>query len=118
MERDNSITIHDHNLKLLAVEMYKAKNGIEPNVLGKFVTKREHRYNSRQFSDFLKDKAYSTTYGIESIRILGPKIWDLIPEEIRCTGNLDLFREKIRKWKIKHCPCRLCKVFIRGVGYL
>ena len=49
LERDNSITIHDHNIKQLAIEMYKAKNGIQPNVLGEFLINREPRYNSRQF---------------------------------------------------------------------
>ena len=40
LEKDNSITIHDHNIKLLAREMYKTKNGIEPNNLSEFVTNR------------------------------------------------------------------------------
>ena len=67
---------------------------------------------------FSRDKAGTTTYGIESIRILGPKIWDLVPNDIKLAGNLNLFKEKIKKWKVTNCPCRLCKVFIRGVGYL
>ena len=31
--KDNSITVHDHNIKLLATEMFKVKNDIQPNVL-------------------------------------------------------------------------------------
>ena len=118
LEKDNAITVHDHNIQLLATEMYKVKNDIMPNVLSEFVTIREQNYNSRQPSDFLRDRANSTNYGIESIRILGPKIWDLVPNEMKLASNLNSFKERISKWKIKKCPCRLCKIFIQGVGYL
>ena len=118
LEKDKAITVHDHNIQLLATEMYKVKNDIQPNVLSEFVTNREHNYNSRQPSDFLRDKANSTNFGLESIRILGPKIWDLVPTDIKLSNNLNIFKERIKKWKVKTCPCRLCKVFIKGVGYL
>ena len=118
LEKDKAITVHDHNIQLLATEMYKVKNDIQPNVLSEFVTNREHNYNSRQPSDFLRDKANSTNFGLESIRILGPKIWDLVPTDIKLSNNLNIFKERIKKWKVKTCPCRLCKVFIQGVGYL
>ena len=74
LDQDGSITVHDQNIKLLATEMFKVKNDIKPNVLGEFITNREMRYNTRNPSDFLRDKANTTTYGIESIRILGPKL--------------------------------------------
>ena len=88
--------------------MYKVKNDIMPNV---------PRCNSRNPSQFIRDRANTTNNGIESIRILGPKIWDLVPDEIKQAGNLNSFKDKIRKWKIENFPCRFCKVFIRGVGY-
>ena len=106
--RDNSSTLHDHNIKLLAMEMYKAKHGIEPNLIGEFVTIREPRYNFRQISDFLKEKASSTTY----------VIWDLILDARKRAGNLIIFGDRIKKWKVIGCPCRLCEVFIRGMGYM
>ena len=98
--------------------MYKVKNEIQPNALGKFVINRELRYNLRQPSHFFRDKVSTTTYGIGSIRVLGPKIWNLVPDEIKLVGNLNIFKDRIKKWKIVNCPCRLCKVFIPGVGYM
>ena len=41
LERDKPITIHERNIKLLAVEMYKVKYGILPNALGDFVSRRD-----------------------------------------------------------------------------
>ena len=105
-------------MKLLATEIYKVKNDIRANVLAEFITNREMRYKLRNPSEFLRDKVSTTTYGIESIRILGPKIWDLLPEDIKLAANLNSFKEKIKKWKVTQCPCRLCKDYIHRVGYL
>ena len=116
--KDNSITVHDQNIKLLALEMFKVKNDIQPNVLGRFVTQYEHNYNTRQNTQFLREKVNSTTYGLESIRILGPKIWELLPQSMKLIDNINLFKDKIKKWKVENCPCKLCKVYVQGVGYL
>ena len=86
--------------------------------VGRFITNHEHKYNSRQNTQFLREKANSTSHGLESIRILGPKIWDLLPNEMKLVENINSFKEKIKKWKVVNCPCRLCKVYVRGVGYL
>ena len=112
--KDNSITVHDQNVKLLATEMFKVKNDIQPNVLGRFVTNHEHKYNTRQNTQFLRDKVNSTTYGLESIRILGPKIWELLPHEMKLVDNINSFKDKIDKWKVRNCPCKLCKVMYMG----
>ena len=80
LEKDNSDKIHDRNIKLLAKEVYKVENNIFPNVLCSFITKRDLQYNA---STFLRDKVSATSYGTESVRILGPKIWDLLPYDIK-----------------------------------
>ena len=118
LEKDKSISVHDHNIKLLAKEMYKVENNILPNVLGEFLTKRNLRYNLRNPSTFLRNGVSTSLYGSESIRILGPKIWELLPADIRFAENLNTFQVKKKNWKVENCPCRLCKDFIEGVGFL
>ena len=118
LEKDNSVSIHDRNIKLLAKEMYKVNHNIFPNSLGIFLTKSSSRYNLRNVSTFCRDRASTTFCGTESLRILGPKIWDLLPDDIRNAENLESFKLKIKNWKVESCPCRLCKVFIGGVGFL
>ena len=118
LEKDNSITIHDRNIKLLAKEMYKVYNDILPNALGEFLTKRTLNFNLRHASTFIRDKVSTTYYGTNSLRILGPKIWDLLPPDIKSSESLESFQGKIKMWKVENCPCRLCKVFIGGLGFL
>lgn len=118
LDRDKSITVHDHNIKLLAKEMYKVMYNILPNTLGEFFSIRDVRYDLRHTSIFSRENVNSTYHGTESIRILGPKIWELLPESIRSAENLCSFQEQIKKWKVEHCPCRLSKDFIWGIGCL
>ena len=89
LEKDNS------DIKLLAKEVYKVENNILPNVLGSLITKRDLQYNLRHASTFLRDKVSTTSYGTESVRILGPKIWDLLTYDIKYAENLDSFQAKI-----------------------
>ena len=98
--------------------MYKVNHDIFPNSLGMFVTKNNSSYNLRNISTFSRERACSTFCGTESLRILGPKIWDLLPSDIRNANSLEAFKSKIKNWKVEQCPCRLCKVFIGGVGFL
>ena len=105
VNKDTSITIHARNIQLLATEMYKAKNGNLPCSLSEFVTPREISYNLRGGSDFLP---YN---GTETLSYLGPKIWKLVPRDIKESPSLSSFKSKIKYWTTNECPCRLCKEF-------
>ena len=74
--------------------MYKVKFNIQPNILGEFFVLRNSCYNLRHKKTFFSDRANSIFNGTESIRILGPKIWELLPEDIQSAETLDSFRKK------------------------
>ena len=69
-------------------------------------------------SNYRCDKAKTSRYGLKSIRWLGPKIWALIPEEVKKVTSLDIFKLKIKELNFSNCPCSLCKDYISGVGYI
>ena len=57
--------------------------------------------------------------GTESIPFLDPKLWELVPEEVKQKESLNLFKDEIKNG---HRPinslCRLCKNFLHDVGFL
>ena len=60
-------------------------------------------------------------FGIESTVYqfnFGAKIWELIPENIKYSESVDIFKSKIRKWGPEICPCRLCKTYVNQVGFV
>ena len=54
-------------------------------------------------------------YGSETISSLGPKIWDILPTELKRIVLPTLFKKKIREWAPNNCPCRLCKTYVQNI---
>ena len=49
---------------------------------------------------------------------LGPKIWELFPSNFKDSENLNFFKSNIKSWKLENCPCRLCRLYIAGIGFI
>ena len=60
----------------------------------------------------------TTRYGLQTLRSFGPKIWNMIPINLRSIESLVVFKREIKKWILKNCPCKLWKEFIPHLGYL
>ena len=84
LEKDGSVSIHYRNLRALAIEMYRICNGMAPEIVTENLPLRlQGQYNKRSWSDFTLLIVRTVNYGIESIRYLGPKIWESIPSNIK-----------------------------------
>ena len=84
LEKDGSVSIHYRNLRALATEMYRIYNGMAPEIVTEiFPLRPQGQYNLRSWSDFTLPIVRTVNYGIESIRYLGPKIWESIPSNIK-----------------------------------
>ena len=57
-------------------------------------------------------------FGTDTITNLGPKIWKLAPEEINNASSLLVFKSRIKTWITDNCPCRLCKTFVKDLGFI
>ena len=119
LEKHGSVSIHHRNIQSLAIEMYKVKNEIAPMITANVFTRMpENHYNFRHRSDFIVPFARTVYHGTESISYLGPKIWDIVPSELKKAQSLNSFKKSIRKWAPDNCPCRLCKRYVNGVGFM
>ena len=68
-------------------------------------------YNFRsKATHFKREDMKMTQYGIQSVRYLGPKIWDMVPNNVKNCSSLNN--------KPNECSCRLCKKYIAQVGFI
>ena len=118
LKLDNSVTKHQRNLQILATEIFKVKNSLAPEIMTEVFEIKEPHYNLRsEASHFKRENVKSTYYGIQSVRHLGPRIWNIAPQNIREYNSLNEFKSLIKFWKPNTCPCRLCKNYIAQVGF-
>ena len=119
LEKNGSVSIHHKNIQSLAIEMYKVKNEIAPMITANVFTRMpENHYNFRHRSDFIVSFARTVYHGTESISYLRPKIWDIVPSELKKAQSFNSFEKSIRNWAPENCPCRLCKRYVNGVGFI
>ena len=57
-------------------------------------------------------------YSPESARYFGPKMWELVPNNIKYNNSLSKFKKLIKSWKPEACSCRLCKTYIAQVVFI
>ncbi len=116
LSKDKSFTIHERNIQTLGIELYKIAYGIAPKLMRLvFPTKAYMKYPWENIFQTFNVKTVS--WGTEALYHLGPKIWRIIPITLKKLPSLAKFEKAIRLWK-PDCPCRMCKLYVNGVGFV
>ena len=125
LNEDGSITVHYRNIHLLATEMFKVLKGLVPPFMSSIfandqnLTAENVSSNTRFKSTFYSSGIPKTTnFGLETLKYLGPKVWDLVPVDIKSASSIAIFKNKIKHWVPINCPCRLCANYIPGLGFV
>ena len=115
---DGSVSIHHRNIQKVATEMYKAKNNLSPEITQSIFQQNEVSH-LRSDITFLRPTVNTVYNGEGSLRSFGPIVWNnLLPEEYKSAENVENFKNKIKLWIPENCPCRLCKDYVTGIGFL
>ena len=64
-------------------------------------------------SEFVIPQTRTVYKGDDSLRHLGPLIWNIILQDIKSLRTLRAFKEKIKTWHPCKYPCRLCRPYIQ-----
>ena len=99
--------------------MLKVKNEMSPEIIcGIFTPRINKHYNLRHMNYFEIPFVRIVYNGTESVSYLGPKIWNIVPEEYKTLNSLNSLKESIKNWVLLNCPCRLCKANVHGVAFI
>jgi hypothetical protein len=96
-------------LKTLCIEIYKTINGENPAYMKEIFKKSCNKSSSRLPNNLEVPRANQVTYGTNSLRVLGPKIWNELPENTKASGTYTKFKENIKLWDGPTCGCNFCK---------
>ena len=92
--------------------------GISPPLLNEVFVPRQCNYELRGNNFLERRRVKSVRYGTESISSLAPKICEILPNEIKDSDTLQIFKANIKMWVPVECPCRLCKIYLLQVGFI
>ena len=83
-----------------------------------FLFKSSHHFTLRSQQDLVIPSVNIVLKGNNSLRYFGFVIWNSLPNEIRNSETVSVFKSKVSVWNPDSCTCRLCKEYIRGVGFI
>ena len=102
----NKPSIEVRKLRFLSVEIFKTINNLNPSYMKEIFTLNTTRDVSR--NKLLVKTQNTKKYGTDSLRSLGPKIWNELPAELKNADNLVTFKTLIKTWAGPSCSCNLC----------
>ena len=113
LRSDKSLTVHQRNIQLVAIEMFKVKKGLNPKIIQDLFRENPFRENT-----FQRPRVYYER-GKNSLSVFGPIVWNtMLPEHIKKCESLVDFKKSIKTWIPNNCVCKLCKTYIQGLGYI
>ena len=83
LAKDKSFTIHQRNIQSLAIELFKVKRNHSNVIMCNILKTRTLTYNLRSEIDFVRECENTRRYGLNSLSCIAPKVWDMVPLEIK-----------------------------------
>ena len=108
LTKDNSVSIHNWNLQVLATETFKDYAEQEPDILQDvFPLNSQPEYNLRNKTYFATWSIRTVCYGDNSLRYLRPKLRELIPSEVKDIESFEVFNTRqLPMWTLQNLHSR------------
>ena len=80
---------------------YKVKIGIAPEITKDIFELQNPSYNLRSScNQFRRENMKTVHYGLQSVRYIGPKIRELVPNNIKYSDSLSIFLKHCNIWSV------------------
>ena len=94
-------------LRVLALEIFRSVNKLNP--VSYLQSLFEKNKNSLRYKDDLKVPIQSSvTFRDKSVRVLGPRIWNMLPAKLKRKTLYRKFKTQINNWFGPKCNCSAC----------
>ena len=106
LDKADKPTMETKRLRILALEIFKTLNDLNPSFMKEiwhFSVDKTHRKNN-----LFVHTRNTSNHGDKSLKILGPHMWNSLPESIKSEKSLQIFKSYIKNWYGPNCKCKMC----------
>ena len=92
---------------------------LSPPIMNDILTLDENAsYNLRSGITVTRRNIRTNKFGFETITTIGAVLWRNLPNDIKNSDSLNTFKQRIKQWTPDNCPCKICRNFIKNLGYI
>ena len=91
----------------LATEVFKSLNEIGPSNMSAKFHRQEHQYHVRNEFNLMQRSFKTIKHGYNSFNYLGAKVWNHLPNEIKSSPTLAIFKKRLVNFDDASCLDRL-----------
>ena len=106
LRKSGKVTMEIKQLRVLAIEIFKTVNHLNPNYMKDIFTPKLHP--KVRPNDILVKHHNTITYRTKSLKTLGPKIWNQSPRDIKSEISDTKFKEYSDTCFGPKCRCNVC----------
>ena len=106
--KSNRSTMLVSRQRILCIEIFKTLNKLNPTFMNDIFSVRTSNYSSRNPNNLNHFRPNQVTFGSNSLRAMGPKIWNCLPNELKSAEILKSFKNLIKQWDGLTCKCNAC----------
>ena len=124
LDKEKVVNIHTRKFQILDTEMFKVEIGESPSAMHQiFQTHDSNNFSLKKNRVFKPGNPKTVYYGTETVSVLGPKLWIILPDTYKNSTSLKEFKSKIKNWVLKlpmsfmedtHTKCWLYLISIRN----
>ena len=81
-------------LRRLGINVFKTSKSLSPDFMYTYFKKGLHSASRK--NDLVVNRAKTKTFSEKSLRVLGPKIWNSLPEDVKDLTSFQKFKEFIK----------------------
>ena len=112
LSKSKPVTVHERNLLTLATGMYTVLNSLSSEIKKVTLKLKLTTVILLTRSYFSKEMLKTVRCDLETMSYTSPKIWDLVPNEMKQVTPLNELKTKIKIWKLENGPCRLSRSYL------
>ncbi len=101
-------TLYLARLRILVIEIFKTLNNMSPIYKKDVFIQKQVSYGLRDVNLLVQPKFKTVTYGHNTIKYQGSKLWNNIPNDLKKMNSLSYFKYEIQKWSGPECHCGYC----------